>query len=116
MRDDLFSTYLDRIVQSLKVFDLYRVVTFGSVAHGSAGPESDVDLVVILNIEREPGSFDEKLKLQLEIRRALRDVSRDIGIDVFVYTRTEFQRLQKLRGSFFRDLDENGRVIYDAAS
>ncbi len=53
-----------------------RVILFGSHARGAAGPDSDLDFLVV---ERElPDRFDETLRL----RRALKPLRRPIDVIV----------------------------------
>ena len=62
---------IDRMVQRIvKKFHPERIILFGSHARGQAGPDSDVDLLVVMPMD---GCKRDK---RLEIRRALRDVSR----------------------------------------
>lgn len=77
------STWVPIVVQ--RVFegsDAQRVVVFGSVARGEDGPDSDIDLLVVLpHVTR---SHDDAVR----IMRLLRDVP--CGVDVMV---TDAERL-----------------------
>jgi uncharacterized protein len=68
-------TMVRRIVRE---FRPERVILFGSHARGKAGPDSDVDLLVVMPVR---GSKREK---QLEIRKALDGIR--VPVDVLVST------------------------------
>lgn len=85
-----------------------KIVLFGSFARGTPGPDSDVDLLVILPIE---GSKREKI---VEIRIALSGF--DVPKDIIVATPDEAKRFGRLVGSILMPALTEGRVIYERAS
>ncbi|MDR2395367.1 MAG: nucleotidyltransferase domain-containing protein, partial [Endomicrobium sp.] len=44
--------YLNKLVERLKAVDPYKIVLFGSYAKGIAKPDSDIDLLVILDNDK----------------------------------------------------------------
>ena len=64
--------------------EIDRVVLFGSLARGDAGPGSDADLLVVVNHTDLP--FLERF-----VRYAPAGVG--IGVDVFAYTQSELQKM-----------------------
>lgn len=89
---------------SIERFDPERVILFGSHARGVAGPDSDVDLLVVMPVS---GSKREK---QLEIRLALRGFR--IAKDVVVTTPEEFARRQTIPGTIERPAAREGKLLY----
>src|SRR5438067_6234752 len=74
---------IGRIVKCIvKKFAPERIILFGSQARGDAGPDSDVDLLVVMPVE---GSVREK---RLEISLALPDLP--VSVDVIVTTPEKF--------------------------
>jgi predicted nucleotidyltransferase len=84
-----------------------RIILFGSYARGDAGPDSDVDLLVVMPLT---GSKREK---QLEIRLALRGIL--IPKDIVVTTPEEFQWRQEVPGTIERPAAQEGKVLYARA-
>lgn len=82
------------------VAPLCRVMLFGSHARGTAGPQSDLDLIVIVDSEMIPKTFTERTAHYLTISRALRDIERKIPIDLLVYTKPEFEHFVASRSGF----------------
>lgn len=78
----------------------YRILLFGSHARGTAGPQSDIDLMVVLDSDEIPRSFKERTARYLKISRALRDIERMIPIDLLVYSKPEFERFVASRSLF----------------
>lgn len=92
---------VNRIVQQ---FRPEKVILFGSHARGEAGPDSDVDLLVVM-----PTSGS-KREAQLRVRGALRDIR--VPKDVIVSTPDEFAWRQRVAGTVERLATLEGRVLY----
>ncbi|MDZ7723256.1 MAG: nucleotidyltransferase domain-containing protein [candidate division KSB1 bacterium] len=92
--------YLNKIVQALTKFDIKEIFLFGSVNSDKYNNESDIDLLVILDIDRIPENYEVKMNLRLELRKAIRDINRKVPIDLLVYTKKEFE-LKVKRKRFF---------------
>src|SRR5262249_10421253 len=74
---------IDRMVKCIvRKFHAEQVILFGSHARGEAGPDSDVDLLVVMGFE---GSARDQ---GLEILQALHDVL--IPVDVIVTSPKDF--------------------------
>ncbi len=99
---EIISTMTDRIV---KGFDPLKVILFGSQARGDAGPDSDVDLLVVFQ------DVDDKRKRTVAIRRALADIP--VSKDVFITTPEEISRRGTLVGTVLRPALREGRTIYE---
>jgi excisionase family DNA binding protein len=89
-------------------FDPERIVLFGSHARGHAGPDSDVDLLVILEFE---GSKREK---QVEIGVALHDIK--VPKDIVVSTPEEIARYGHLVGTVLYPALREGTVLYERSA
>jgi len=85
-----------------------RVILFGSHARGDAGPDSDVDLLVVLPIR---GSRRQKAT---QIDAALAD--RELPLDLIVLTPEQFEVERERPGTVVRPAVLEGRVLYDAAT
>jgi predicted nucleotidyltransferase len=86
-------------------FEPEKIILFGSYARGTAGPDSDVDLLVVMPVR---GS---KRDTQLEIRRALREFR--IPKDVVVTTPEDFAWRKEVPGTIERPAAREGKVLYD---
>jgi predicted nucleotidyltransferase len=92
----------DRIVERFRPI---RVILFGSHARGDAGPESDIDLLVVL-----PHVVD-KRRVAVAIRRVLVDFP--VPKDIIVTTPQEIRRRGDQVGSVLRPALREGRVVYE---
>jgi predicted nucleotidyltransferase len=99
---ELIPVMIDRIVRD---FHPVRILLFGSHARGEAGPESDVDLLVVL-----PEVAD-KRQAAVEIRRALREFP--VCKDIIVTTVEEISRRGDLVGTVLRPALREGKVLYE---
>lgn len=91
----------------VKRFDPERIILFGSYARGTAGPDSDVDFLVVLPVS---GSKREK---QIEIGLALDRFK--LPVDVIVTTPEEFAWRKEIPGTIERPAAREGRVLYARA-
>jgi len=85
-----------------------KVVLFGSYANGTATPQSDIDLLVILE------SSARRDRRQEVISRALRP--RRVPVDILAYTPDEVRRCLETPTSFVRHILTTGKVVYDRHS
>jgi len=85
-----------------------KIILFGSHARGQAGPDSDVDLLIVMPVE---GS---KRRKATEIDGVLSD--RRISLDLIVVTPEEFERARHQVGSVLRPAALEGLVLYDRAA
>jgi len=88
----------------VKRFDPEQIILFGSHAKGRAGPDSDVDLLIIMPVS---GSKREK---QIEIGVALHDIR--IPMDIIVTTPEEVERRKNLVGTIIRPALREGEILY----
>src|SRR5262245_40640268 len=97
--------HIDRMVKRIvKRFQPEKVILFGSHARGDAGQDSDVDLLIVLDLE---GSKVEKC---LEIRGALHDFL--IPLDIIVTTPEEFAWRKDVVGTIEWPASREGKVLY----
>ncbi|MDX2251518.1 MAG: nucleotidyltransferase domain-containing protein [Nitrospira sp.] len=85
-----------------------KIILFGSHARGQAGPDSDVDLLIVMPVE---GS---KRRKATEIDGTLAD--RTIPLDLIVVTPEEFEQACHQVGSVLRPAALEGLVLYDRAA
>ena len=88
----------------VRKFHPEKIILFGSYARGDAGPNSDVDLLVVMPVE---GSKREK---RLEIRRALRGCRRPF--DIIVTGPEDFAWRKNVVGTIEWPADKEGKVVY----
>jgi uncharacterized protein len=86
-----------------------QVLLFGSVARGDDGPDSDIDLMVVLP------SIDYSKRREIETD-LLRAVSHESPIQIFVTDERECSRRRDVIGSMHYWPLREGRVVYDRAS
>jgi len=86
-------------------FGAERVILFGSYARGNAGPDSDVDILVI-------GPFGGRsVDRSVEIRMKLRP---GFPMDLLVRTPEKVRERIEMGDCFMRDILDQGKVLYEA--
>ncbi len=104
------------IVSRLLTFDPYRIVLFGSYALGMENPGSDIDLLVILDSEVISQTYEERMKRRLIVRKSIQEINKQVPIDLIVYTKAEYQLLQRHGTSFVNEIESSGKTLYEKAS
>jgi len=99
---DIITEMVQRIVDG---FGPQKVILFGSHARGLAGPDSDVDLLVVMAVD---GS---KRHQRVAIRSALNSMG--LAKDIIVATPDEMERYQNLPGTLIRSAVRQGKVLYE---
>jgi predicted nucleotidyltransferase len=94
-------------------FGIEEMALFGSFSRNEGHEESDVDLYVVGKEKYLPATREEKRQLYLKYSRALRDLRKQIAIDLIVHTGSMYRRMKELNGSFYRELREKGQILYE---
>lgn len=98
---------LDEVIQRiLRVVRPQRIVLFGSAARGEMGPDSDLDLLVIV---RKPVH---RRALAQEIYRNLHGIP--LPVDVIVATEQDVAQYGDKVGTILRPALHEGEVIYES--
>ena len=95
---------------SKKLVEEYKprqIILFGSYAYGNPGPDSDVDLLVIL-----PGKSGDSMK-SVEMRLKLRP---DFPLDLLVRSSMAVRKRIAMGDCFMKEILEKGKVLYEAHS
>ncbi|MSU80014.1 MAG: nucleotidyltransferase domain-containing protein [Gemmataceae bacterium] len=88
----------------VKEFKPEQIILFGSHARGEAGPDSDVDLLVVMPVE---GCVRDK---RIEIRQTLRDFV--VPIDIIVSKPEDFAWRKEIIGTIEWPAVQEGKVLY----
>lgn len=101
----LAQSTIEKIVDNIRaVENPLRIILFGSYARGSSTFDSDLDLLIIKK------QVKSRLKESLLIRNALREIR--LPKDILVTSQEEFDFYKHQFGSIYKDINENGIVIY----
>ncbi len=83
-----------------------RIILFGSSARGMAGPNSDLDLLVVKS------GVEHRRRLAQDIYMNLSGVG--VGVDLLVLTPQDLEEQRENVGSIVGPILEEGRVVYAA--
>ena len=88
-----------------KLSDPERIILFGSYAAGTAGPDSDVDLPVVLPFEGKTW------KMASTIRNR---ACSSFPLDLLVRTPQQLRQRLAMHDVFMRDITQKGKLLYEA--
>ena len=101
--DPLVARLVERVVEEVRPL---RVVLFGSRAAGTAGPDSDVDLLVVVPDGTEPRA------VMRDLYGRIRDVG--VAVDYIAATPAQLDRFGDSVGYVYREALVHGREVYAA--
>ncbi len=85
-------------------FDPEKIILFGSHARGTAGPDSDVDLLVVMRFQGSRRGLATAIDIALS--------NRQLPLDLIVVTPEELERDQDRVGTIIRPAMREGRILY----
>ena len=81
-----------------------KVILFGSYANGNIGPDSDVDLLIVMDTEQP--TWDLAVKISSALKHTF-------PMDIIVRTPKEIARKLELGDFFIKNIMEKGTVLYE---
>jgi uncharacterized protein len=102
---------MDRVPQSLldgvlRVFDPVQVILFGSHARGEAGPDSDIDLFIVVDDDIDPERMTTRSvgQARMDYRGA---------VDLIVARRSNFEKRKHVFGALAQTVSREGVIVYE---
>jgi predicted nucleotidyltransferase len=107
--------YIQLLKENLKELNPYLVFLFGSYAYGTPHKDSDIDLLVVTNDEYIPQTFKERTNLYIEVSEYILNISKEVPVDLIVYTLPMYKQFLKSGSSFSKEILNKGIVIYESS-
>jgi len=105
-RERIPQAAIDQVVaQIVERFKPQKIILFGSYARGDPRPESDVDLLVVMETPLKES------RQSLAIRHHLGVM---FGLDLVVYTPQRLKERVETGDWFLRDILSEGKVLYES--
>ena len=98
----LLQRIVDRIVDAV---DPERILLFGSRAKDTASEQSDIDLCVIADMDGSRRERNRRLRKLFPMR--------SFSLDVFTFTREEFDQRKELVNHLCFYVERDGEVLYE---
>lgn len=102
---------VSRITQ---MYHTERIILFGSYATDRHHEDSDIDLLVVLAERGFSKTYSEKIQRRLNIAKLFGDLAAKTPLDILVYTKDEWNELQRINSSFIREMNVTGVPIYES--
>jgi predicted nucleotidyltransferase len=97
----------DAVKRIVEQFHPAKIILFGSRARGAVEPDSDVDLLVVMDVEGSKRGQAVKIDLALS--------DRTFPLDLIVVTPEEFEKYRDVIGHIVYPAVREGKVLYGAA-
>lgn len=99
---------IDQVVEQIvEKFKPHKIILFGSYARGNPRPESDVDMLVVMETPLRDIQQAIQICQQIEYR---------FGLDLIVHTPKYLAERVKMGDWFLRDVIKEGKVIYEVSN
>jgi predicted nucleotidyltransferase len=96
----------DVVRQIVEKFHPQKIILFGSYARGNPRPESDVDLLVVMETKLK----ETKQALQID-----QNLERDLfGLDLIVHTPENLENRIAMGDYFLKEITSKGKILYEA--
>jgi len=101
---------ITQIVQRIKNhLDPEKIILFGSYAYGEPRDNSDIDLLIVKDLDK-----NEVRKHRILAKKYLRDIilNNDIEVDVIIDSWQRIQERINIGDLFLKEITEKGEVVY----
>ncbi len=86
-------------------FSPERVILFGSHARDEEGPDSDVDMLVVM--EHDAANVEKAVEIRMAVEASF-------PLDLLVRKPKDVEKRLSMRDYFMREIIEQGKTLYDA--
>lgn len=101
----VLDVYIKRFITH---FHPYKIILFGSHAAGSSHPDSDVDLLIIMDVKDTTRNTANKIDALLSDRL--------IPMDFIVITPEQFKKQKNVESSIICTAATEGKILYECAA
>jgi len=105
---------INSVTDTLKEEGVEKIILFGSYAYGKPTEYSDLDIIVVTRDNFIPTTNREKMELHHKYNMLIKKFRRVIPIDMLVYTKLIYQKLQESGSLFTNEVNSKGKVLYEA--
>lgn len=88
---------------------IYKIILYGSYARGDFTPESDVDVIILLNCSKDEVRLYRKQVSRLSSRIGLQN---DVEISILLRDMASYEEGMKVL-PFYRNINQEGIILYE---
>ena len=104
--DRLIESQLDTVTRRIiEALNPQKIILFGSHAYGMPTPDSDVDILIVME------SQDRPTERAVKVSRLLRP--RPFPMDILVRTPEEIRHRLKIGDHFIQEIMNQGKILYE---
>lgn len=106
IRDRIPAEVFEKIAQQIvERFKPQKIILFGSYAYGNPTPESDIDLLVIMDTPLK------NIQQAQQIRQLLNPL---FGIDLLVHSKANLTERLEMGDFFLQEVISKGKILYES--
>ena len=104
----------NKIINSLRKSDPYKIILFGSYASGTPTKDSDIDLFIVTKEEKVPENYAAKIAIKLQVSKYADVIRREYPVDLIVHTKAMYEKFMSSGSLFSKEIISKGQVLYEA--
>ena len=104
----------NKIVDSLRESDPYKIILFGSYASGTSGIDSDIDLFIVTKEEKMPENYANKIAMKLKVSKYVDVIRKEYPVDLIVQTKSMYEKFMSSGSLFSKEIISKGQILYEA--
>ena len=104
----------NKIINSLRKSDPYKIILFGSYATGTPSKDSDIDLFIVTKEEKVPENYAAKIAIKLKVSKYADVIRREYPVDLIVHTKAMYEKFMSSGSLFSKEIISKGQVLYEA--
>lgn len=102
-----------KLISALKPYQPQKIYIYGSYARGQNKKDSDLDVLIIKNTNKQPRQRLGDVYSLIYSRKNLESRAFNISIEPIVYTPREFEIRKNINDSFIKELVKDAQLIYE---
>ena len=112
LEDGMDKKYIIKaLITALQPLDPEKVILFGSCATDTMSDDSDVDIYVVSKENFIPKNYAENMQHYKKYSRPLKELKREIALDLLVHTRVMNQIFEQNDSSFAKEILQKGERL-----
>jgi len=94
--------------EQLQPLNPQKIIIFGSYAHGTQTPDSDIDIYIVTKDNFIPKNFQERKELYIKVLSLIRNTIQTYPVDVIIHTKKMHENFIALDSYFCRKIMTEG--------
>lgn len=106
--------YINQFIENIKELNSFLVLLFGFFAYGTPHKYSNLDIFIVLKDNSLLITFCKKQALYLKVRPYIRQIAKQISVDLLVFTIPIYEQFKEMKSNFSKEIFKKGKILYES--